>query len=275
LQSLKNWLLMLVKELEAKGIGRPSTYAPIISTIIQRGYVEKDKGKLVPTELGEMVNSVLIKNFSKLFAVKFTKEMEEQLDRVEARDIEKKELLSKFYEKFSESIERFDTREARQSLEEVTGEICEKCGKPMVVKIGRYGRFLACSGYPECKNTRPLNKAPEVEKVGEKCPLCGRELVIKNARYGRFVACSGYPDCDFTKPVSTGVKCPECGDEIVERRTKRGKTFYGCKNYPQCKFSIWNSPIQITCPKCGCSIMEKKGKFLVCPKCGAKEPVSV
>ena len=265
----------MVKELEAKGIGRPSTYAPIISTIIQRGYVEKDKGKLVPTELGEMVNSVLIKNFSKLFAVKFTKEMEEQLDRVEARDIEKKELLSKFYEKFSESIGRFDTREARQSLEEVTDEICEKCGKPMVVKIGRYGRFLACSGYPECKNTRPLNKAPEVEKVGEKCPLCGRELVIKNARYGRFVACSGYPDCDFTKPVSTGVKCPECGDEIVERRTKRGKTIYGCKNYPQCKFSIWNSPIQITCPKCGYSIMEKKGKFLVCPKCGAKEPVSV
>lgn len=265
----------MVKELEARGIGRPSTYAPIIFTIIQRGYVRKEKGKLVPTELGEMVNRVLVKNFSELFDVKFTKEMEEQLDRVEARDIEKKELLSDFYGKFSKSIGRFDTKEARESLEELTDEICEKCGKHMVIKIGKYGRFLACSGYPECKNTRPLNRNSGVEKIGEKCPLCGKDLVIKNSRYGRFIACSGYPDCKFTKPLGTGVRCPECGGEIVERRTKRGKIFYGCKNYPKCHFSMWNHPVQKDCPKCGYGIMGEKGKFLVCPKCGAKVPLGV
>jgi DNA topoisomerase-1 len=263
----------MVKELEAKGIGRPSTYAPIISTIIQRRYVRKEKGKLAPTELGEMVNSVLIKSFSGLFDVKFTKEMEEQLDRVEARDIEKRELLSDFYGKFSKSIGGFNTKKARQSLEEVTDEICEKCGRPMVVKIGKYGRFLACSGYPECRNTRPYSKISDVEKIGEQCPLCGRDLVIKVSRYGRFIACSGYPNCKFTKPLGTGVKCPECGNEIVERRTKRGKTFYGCKNYPKCQFSMWNRPVQKTCPKCGYSIMGEKSKFLVCPKCGAKEQI--
>lgn len=265
----------MVKELEAKGIGRPSTYAPIILTIIHRRYVSKEKGRLVPTELGEMVNSILVKNFSELFNVKFTKEMEEQLDRIEARNIAKRELLSDFYSKFSKSIGSFSTKEARQSLEEVTDEICEKCGKPMVVKISKYGRFLACSGYPKCKNTRPLSNGSNIEKIREKCPLCGSDLVIKNSRYGRFIACSGYPDCEFTKPLGTGVRCPECGGELVERRTKRGKTFYACKNYPKCQFSMWNRPIQKTCPKCGHSIMEEKGKFITCPKCGAKEPVSV
>lgn len=260
----------MVKELETKGIGRPSTYAPIIWTLLQREYVIKDKGKLIPTELGIMVNSVLIKNFQELFNVKFTQSMEEQLDRVEAKDMGKTELLSNFNVKFSKSIAKFDTIKTRESLEEVTDEVCDKCGKQMVVKIGRFGRFLACSGYPQCKNTRPLKKEQE-KKIGEKCPECGKELVIKDSRFGRFIACSGYPECKFTKPLGTGINCPECGNEIIERKTKRGRTFYGCKNYPKCKFSIWNPPFQKTCPECGCSVMEKRKKALVCPKCGYKE----
>lgn len=255
----------MVKELEAKGIGRPSTYAPIISTIIKRGYVKKKEGKLIPTELGEMVSSVLVKNFSQLFDVKFTSEMEEQLDRVEAKDLKKTALLSRFYGNFSKSVARFDTEQVKQSLEEKTDETCEKCGKSMIIKIGRYGKFLACSGYPECKNTKPI--AQEVERVEEECPLCGKDLVIKNSRYGRFLGCSSYPDCKFTKPFSTGIKCPICAGEIVERRTKRGKTFYGCGNYPKCKFFMWTPPVEKSCPKCGYKVMGKRGKSLVCPEC--------
>ena len=208
----------LVKELEDKNIGRPSTYAPIISTLSERKYVKKEKKSLVPTELGFTVNDIMNQYFTDIVDVKFTAAMEDSLDDVESKGADWKNIISEFYGPFSEELVKADKAIEKVEIQDrPTGEVCELCGRPMVIKTGRFGEFMACSGYPECRNTKPI-----------------------------------------VKP--TGVKCPECGKEIVERRSRRGKIFYGCSGYPDCKVSFWYRPVNKTCPKCGSLLIEKKGR---------------
>lgn len=300
----------LVKALESKGIGRPSTYASILGTIQDREYVEKQSGKFYPTETGEIVLELLVTSFQELFDYEYTARMEVRLDRIESGREPWKEAMREFYEHFSraldaakdqmrsvktESIEtdevcekcgskmvikwgkfgRFmacsayptcrNTKEIAKSdplVEEDSSKAkeveCDKCGKPMVLKKGRFGEFMACSGYPECRNTKKIVKSAEESVVKqdipleEKCPECGKNLAIKHGRFGEFVACSNYPDCRYIKLKSTGVDCPrvKCGGSLVERKSRRGKTFYGCSNYPDCDFVLWNKPVPEACPKC-------------------------
>jgi len=323
----------LVKALEENGIGRPSTYAAIISTIQDRDYVRKEQGRFVATEMGRLVNNVLIKSFPEIIDVEFTAKMEAELDDVEDGKRKWVEVLKEFYGPFSQSLKKApDTiREAKKDMEEVTDEVCELCGKKMVIKWGRYGRFLSCSGFPECKNTKELNHqenssnepestdevcekcgSPMVIKVGrygrflacsaypkckntkqigqdkkapdeptnEVCEKCGSPMVIKTGRYGRFLACSRYPECRTARPLSTGVDCPrpDCDGYIGEKRSKRGKVFYGCSNYPDCDFVLWNKPVSRKCPECGAPfLVEKtskaKGDYLACinKECGYSE----
>ncbi|HIE27979.1 TPA: type I DNA topoisomerase, partial [Candidatus Poribacteria bacterium] len=276
----------LVKELEEKGIGRPSTYAAIISTIQDREYVIKENGRFMPTEIGKMVNQALIKSFPDILDVQFTATMENTLDNVEDGKADWVGVLREFYAPFSKSLEAApDTiYNAKKEMEEVSDEVCEKCGKPMIVKWGRYGQFLGCSGYPECKNIKPYHKdeeKPKDEPTDEVCDKCGKPMVIKTSRAGgKFLACTGYPECKNAKPISTGVNCPEpdCDGYIGERRSKRGKIFYGCSRYPDCKFALWNKPVPKSCPECGASfLVEKtskaKGQYLACAnkECGYTE----
>ncbi len=262
----------LVKELEEKGIGRPSTYAQIITTILTRGYVELQERKFHPTELGKTVNDILIKNFPSLFDVGFTAQMEENLDRIERGKDGWVEVLQDFYGPFERMVQEAEGRktELKKGLTEETDISCEKCGRKMVIKWGRNGRFLACSGYPECTNTKPL---PE-DETEERCELCGAKMVVKSGRYGKFLACSNYPQCKFTKPLSTGVRCPQpgCDGYLVARRSKKGRTFYGCSRYPKCNFAIWDKPVAQSCPHCGAPYLVEKrrkgGLYLWCPSCG-------
>ncbi|MCH7761448.1 type I DNA topoisomerase, partial [candidate division TA06 bacterium] len=191
----------LVRELESKGIGRPSTYAPTLSTILGRGYVERKERLLIPTELGMMVNRILIPHFPDLFAIEFSAQMEDKLDKVESGELKWVEVLQEFYPPFEMKLKAFREKSSslKESFQEKTDIQCEKCGNPMVIKLGRYGKFLACSNYPECKNTRPL-ETEGAEQSGEICEKCGKEMVLKQGRYGRFLSCSNYPECDFTKP---------------------------------------------------------------------------
>ena len=258
----------MVKELESKGIGRPSTYAPIISRIIGKDYVRRTERKLVPTDLGESVNKVLVSHFQDIFNVHFTQQMEESLDKVESKEADRLSILKEFYKPFKHDVTQFAQarKEVKKEITDLTDEKCALCGKPMVIKWGRYGKFLACSGFPECKNVKPLESC----ETDEVCPKCGASLVKKEGKYGTFLACPNYPECKFTKPITLGIKCPECKGEILERRTKKGRIFYGCGNYPKCKFAVWYKPIDKKCPSCGYSIMvEKKGE-LICPKCKSK-----
>ena len=264
----------LVKELESKGIGRPSTYASIISTVQTRGYVLKKKRYLYPTELGKIVLQLLLNYFDNIFDYDFTKEMEEQLDEIENGKKDILPILKKFYSSLEKKLLKAgkEIAKAKKDIEEKTDIKCEICGRPMVIKWGKYGKFLACSGYPECKNTKPL----EEEKVEGKCPKCGAPLVIKRGKFGRFVSCSNYPKCDYTSSIKTGVKCPVegCDGDIVEKTTKKGKRFYGCSRYPKCKFALWDKPVNKPCPECGYPLLVEKygrnGVYLKCPKCGAK-----
>ncbi|MFQ5353381.1 MAG: type I DNA topoisomerase [Thermodesulfobacteriota bacterium] len=243
----------LVKELEENGIGRPSTYATIISTIQDRGYVEKEERKLAPTELGTLVNGLLVESFPEILDAEFTAHMEEELDMIEEGKVPWRSLMEEFYTPFSKRLEKARV-EMKSVKEEVTPTelVCEKCSKPMVIKWGRRGKFLACTGYPECKNTGDFTTdesgavkvAERASETDEKCPKCASPMVIKSGRFGRFLACSKYPDCKSTLPYSTGVSCPEdgCGGTLVERRTKKGRTFYGCSRYPDCKHATWKLP---------------------------------
>jgi DNA topoisomerase-1 len=271
----------LIKELEDNGIGRPSTYAQIVSTIKQRKYVETENRKLVPTELGKTVNRILVENFPNIFEVKFTAGMEEELDKIEEGKEEWVRVLEDFYQPFQANLEEVEGKKKRirELTQQKTDETCEKCGSPMIIRWGRNGKFLACSGFPQCKNTKPL---PGDENgtvlVEEKCEKCGAPMMIKISRYGRFLSCSRYPDCKFTRPISTGVRCPEegCGGALVERKTRRGKTFFGCSNYPQCKFATWDRPVSRTCPECGAQfLLEKssktKGRYFKCLRCDYEE----
>ncbi len=327
----------LVKQLEADGVGRPSTYATILSTIQDRGYVTKQGGRFVPTELGMVVTDLLVQNFDDIFQVRYTAQMEEELDEIEEGKRDWREAMREFYEKFQQDLERAEremtdlkrlekptdltcdkcgrpmvikwgrhgsfiacsgypectnTRELTVDLPDLEGadlsadegeEYCENCGRPMVLKRGRFGPFYACSGYPECKTTRrltPEERKPDVP-LEETCPQCGNQLVIRHGRYGEFVACSNYPTCKYVKHKTTGVTCPECGQgEIIERRSRRGRTFYGCSRYPECKFVLWHKPLPEACPQCGHSYLverwSKSGTRIACPSCRyAREPVPV
>ncbi|MGD0135937.1 MAG: type I DNA topoisomerase [Bryobacteraceae bacterium] len=324
----------LVKELESDGVGRPSTYASILSTIQEREYVKKEGGKFAPTELGFVVTDLLLENFKNLFDITYTARMEEELDEIEEGKIDWREAMSEFYERFQKDLEHAERHMTDiKRMEEPTGEDCEKCGKPMVIKWGKFGKFIACTGYPECSNTRELPPDPAsaeglteqdaeeycencgrvmvlkkgrfgqfyacsgypdcktTKQIGgtqkksdvpldEKCPQCGNNLVLKNGRFGEFTACSTYPKCKYVKQKTIGVPCPNCSEgEVVERRSKKGKTFFGCNRYPDCDFVAWGKPLQEKCPDCGSSYLIEKwlkaGPVAQCPngECKFKKPL--
>ena len=271
----------LIKELDRLGIGRPSTYASIVSTIIDRKYIEKVKGSLQPTELGKVTNRILVNGMPEIFNVQFTSVMEEDLDNIEANRKDWLEVLREFYTPFKKSLDHLNEKRQtiKESVQEKTEHKCDLCGAPMLIKWSKNGRFLACSAFPKCKNTRPL-EAPEVELREDKsCPECGSPMVLKEGRFGKFWACSTYPKCRGTLPFTLDINCPEadCDGQIVEKRTRKGKTFYGCSNYPKCKFATWNEPIGRSCPACGHPILERRirksqANALVCPGCKAEFP---
>ncbi len=322
----------LVKELEEKGIGRPSTYAAILTTIQERQYVQKIGGKFIPTEIGLVVTDLLVANFPDIFDVQYTARLEEELDEIEEGKEVWTDALAGFYKKFEkdlryaekhmENIKRMEkpteekcercgsplvikwgkhgsffacsayekgnensctfTKENPIDLPDLDSadvqdtsqeEYCENCGKVMVLKRGRFGQFMACTGYPECKTTRRLDQGKKVPDVPleEKCPKCERTMVLRHGRYGEFVSCSGYPDCKYIKQNFIGVKCPQCKDgELVEKKARRkGNIFYGCSNYPDCDFTSASRPVPETCPECGSPYLVEKylktGVMLVCP----------
>jgi len=262
----------LVKEFEALGIGRPSTYAQIINTILERKYVHREKGKLISTDLGRDVNRLLVLGFPDLFAIDFTANMEEDLDKVESGEDEWLHVVEEFYRPFVLSLERFagQSKELKKSMIAQTDERCERCGKPMVIRWGRNGRFMACSGFPACKNTRPLEQEGAKESTGEVCEKCGSPMEVKTGKFGKFLACSNYPACRNIKSYSLGVKCPleGCDGMIAEKRSKKRRVFYGCNRYPSCKFASWNKPVAISCPACGSpTVTEGKGGGYSCPRC--------
>ncbi len=327
----------LVKKLESDGVGRPSTYASILSTIQDREYVRKDGGKFVPTELGMVVTDLLLESFNDLFDVKYTARMEEELDEIEEGKLEWRVAMAEFYQRFQKDLQHAERHMTDiKRMERPTDLVCEKCGKPMVIKWGKHGSFIACTGYPECTNTRELTvDLPDVDtanlgeqdeaeycencgrpmvlkkgrfgqffacsgypdckttkQIGgeqrkdvpleEKCPQCGSNLVQKYGRYGEFIACSNYPTCKYVKQKTIGVPCPNCSQgEIVERRSKRGRTFYGCNRYPECDFVAWGKPIPEKCPECGSSYLVEKypksGPIAQCPnaECKYKHPLEV
>jgi DNA topoisomerase-1 len=261
----------LVKELEEKGIGRPSTYAAILSTIQDRGYAEKKEARLHPTELGVMVNGLLVKSFPDIVSTDFTAQMEEQLDQVEEGEANWVKLLEGFYKPFKLDLEKAKIEMRNLKAEEKpTDEVCEKCGKPMVIKWGRNGHFLACSGYPECRNTKEFTRnadgsltvMPATRPSDQACPVCSSPMLIKRGRFGEFLACSRYPDCKTTSPLSLGVDCPKpgCGGYMTEKRSRRGKVFFGCSNYSRtkCDFVSWDRPLPQPCPKCGAKFVVQK-----------------
>jgi DNA topoisomerase-1 len=335
----------LVKELEADGVGRPSTYASILSTIQEREYVKKEGGKFVPTELGMVVTDLLLESFQNLFDVTYTARMEADLDEIEEGKMDWRAAMSDFYERFQKDLEYAErnmtdikrmekptdlvcdkcgkpmvirwgrhgsfiactgyneknaegepactnTRELTVDLpdldkadltEQDAEEYCENCGRPMVLKKGRFGQFYACSGYPDCKTTKQIGGEQKKSDVplDEKCPQCGNNLVMKHGRFGEFTACSNYPKCKFVKQKTIGVPCPNCSQgEVVERRSKRGKTFYGCSRYPECDFVAWGKPLAEKCPECGSSYLIEKwlkaGGFAQCPngECKFKRPLA-
>ena len=311
----------LVKALEEKGIGRPSTYAAILTTIQEREYAEKKEGRFRPTDLGLVVNDLLVASFADLFDIRYTARMERELDEIEQGKVPWIKALQDFYGKFATDLSQArDQMKDIRTMEEQTGETCETCAKPMVIRWGRHGRFLACSGYPACKNTRELapdgadsDAAADSEKQAsqEPCPDCGKPMALRKGRFGPFLACTGYPDCKTTRRLGTDgsgrppareirleencprcdqplaikhgrfgeftacssypkcryvkrktleVACPQsdCGGEIVERKSRRGKIFYGCDHYPKCRFVLWNKPIKKACPRCDTGFVLEK-----------------
>ena len=318
----------LVKRLEFDGVGRPSTYASILSTIQEREYVRKEGGRFTPTELGIIVTGLLLESFDDIFEVKYTARMEEELDEIEEGKLDWRVAMAEFYERFDKDLKHAEEHMTDiKRMEEPTGEMCGKCGKPLVLKWGKHGKFIACTGYPECTYTRePDSTDVEVAEQGEEeyCENCGRPMVLKKGRFGTFLACSGYPDCKTTKQIggtqkkdqpldekcpqcqsnlvmkygrfgeftacsnyptckyvkqkTIGVKCPECSEgEIIERRSKKGKTFYGCNRYPDCTFVAWGKPVPEKCSECGSPYMVEKwlkaGAVWQCPNPECKHKV--
>ena len=268
----------LVKELEEQGIGRPSTYASILSTLQEKKYVEKIEGRLHPTDLGKITTEELVKHFPTEMDVAFTAGLEEKLDRISDGESDWKQLLRDFYGPFMKDLAKAGVEMRDVKREEIkTDIVCVKCASPMVIKWGKMGRFLACSGYPECKSTKDFKEVDgkivpiEEQTTDEKCEKCARPMVVKRGRFGRFLACSGYPECKNSKPISIGVACPECKvGYLSERRSKRGKIFFGCQRYPECRFAAWDRPLPETCPSCGSAYLlqkysKKDGPYIGCP----------
>ena len=263
----------LIKFLEENGIGRPSTYTAIITTILTRGYVKRDGKSLVPTPLGEVTNRLMEENFPEIVDYEFTASMETQLDEIERGERSMEKVLSDFYGDFAKALAVAQEKIEKEPVEvpaEVSPFPCEKCGTMMVYKSGRFGRFLACPNYPTCKNTKTIDKdGKPVEKeekapenAGFTCEKCGADMVIRHGRYGDFYACSNYPTCKFTKPktVPTGITCPDCGAAVVMKRGKGRVPFYSCERYPKCKFSVWDVPLSEKCPLCGGMLLYRKSK---------------
>ncbi|HEY3011341.1 MAG TPA: type I DNA topoisomerase [Gemmatimonadales bacterium] len=271
----------LVKELEQLGIGRPSTYSAIISTLSVREYVRVDQRRFFPTELGETVEKIMVSKFPEIFNVEFTSEMEEELDRIEDGELKWQRVLHDFYGPFVKALDAVDMKALVADAhglkpEELAKERCPRCGSAIELRTGRFGPYLACVKYKEaCDYVKSLKKVKVPDRPSdEKCHLCGSDMVIKTGRFGEFLACTTYPKCKGTRSISMGLKCPKCptGD-LTERRTKRGKSFWGCLRYPECDFSTWNRPVPETCPACGWLGMEKKiskaeGESRTCLKCG-------
>ncbi len=241
----------LVKALEENGIGRPSTYAPILSTVTERGYIEKVGRALKPTQLGRDVNDLLTNYFPDVVDLKFTAQMEEELDDIAAGERPWSPVVLDFYQPLKKAL---SVAEKAPALLKPTDETCEVCGRPMGIKWGRFGQFLACTGYPECTNSRPLAEKEEQQAASDEfCPICQSSMVVKTGRFGRFLACVRYPECKGTKTFlkKIGVPCPQDDGAVVERRTKGRRIFYGCSNYPRCDFVSWTRPTGERCPTCG------------------------
>jgi DNA topoisomerase-1 len=268
----------LVKELEEKGIGRPSTYAAILSTIQEKKYVEKVEGRFHPTDLGRITTEELVKHFPTEMDVTFTADLEEKLDLISEGEASWKKVLRDFYTPFKKDLARAEREMRDVKREEIKTDLtCERCNSPMVIKWGKMGRFLACSAYPECKNTKDFKEvegkivALEEEATDETCDKCGRPMVVKRGRFGRFLACSGYPECKNSKAMSIGVACPECKKGyLTQRRSKRGRMFFGCNRYPACKFASWDRPLPEACPACGSPYLlqkhsKREGSYIACP----------
>ena len=259
----------LVKELEDKGIGRPSTYAAIISNIQDREYVNIDQRRFFPTELGLLITELLVENFPDIINVEFTANMEGRLDDIELGKADWVKTMKAFYDNFSKELElaKVQMRDVKRE-ETPTDIVCEKCKANMVIKWGKMGEFLACPNYPECKNTSNFKRdesgkieivIEEVILSDEKCPKCNKQMVERRGKYGRFLACSDYPECKGTKAISIGIKCPTCKEgDISERRTKKGKVFYGCTAYPKCTFATWDKPVNESCPLCSAPFLVEK-----------------
>ena len=276
----------MIKTLEEMGIGRPSTYAPTLETIQFRRYCSKDGGRFFLTELGNLVIELLLKNFPNILDYQFTATMEAGLDQIEGGERQWREVLGEFYATFKVTLEEAVKLIGEEKIEIMTEIPCEKCGKMMVAKWGRHGKFLACSGYPDCKSTRGLKETTDGSIVpeepiatDEKCPKCESPMQVRMGRYGRFLACSRYPDCKSTKAISLGIICPlNCGGEVVSRRARMGRVFYGCNKYPDCKFISWYKPINRACPLCASPYVVEKftktlGPHVACPnkECDYKE----
>jgi DNA topoisomerase-1 len=265
----------LIKELEEKGIGRPSTYAAILSTIKEKEYVKLEKGKFAPTEMGLMVNDLLVVNFPDILDVEFTAQMEENLDKIEEGEKGWVETLKEFYHPFQKDLEMAKVSMRDVKREKIpTDAFCELCGSKMVKRWGKRGYFLACSAYPKCRYTREVEGNEEKKEETEaRCEKCGSPMVVKSGKFGRFLACSDYPTCKFTKPIDTGVHCPQegCDGMMVERRTRKGRTFYSCTNYPRCTYALWDKPIPEKCPQCDFPfLVEKQGKGGTLKRCPNK-----
>ena len=278
----------LIKFLEEKGIGRPSTYTPTITTIISRNYVKRDGKALVPTQLGEVTTKLMNDNFADVVNYRFTAEMESDLDGIENGNVEMNQVLKEFWEGFRKELETAEKNAVGGSLmppPEETDMICEKCGSRMVIKMGRYGKFAACPNYPKCRNTKPLESEAktEEEQVAEpapkkqleiadfKCEKCGGDMVLRTGKFGSFYACINYPKCKFTKQKvkETDVPCPQCGAKVVIKHGRNKTVFYSCERYPDCDFSSWDMPTKEKCPKCGEILFRRKGReSLYCRKNG-------
>ena len=275
----------LVKTLEEYGIGRPSTYASIMNTLVERKYARLDKKRFFPEDVGMVVSDMLVNHFSRYVDYNFTAGLEEELDMVSRGEKQWKPLLKEFWEPFSTLLKQKEGEVSKSDLTtESTDEKCPECGEALVVKLGKRGKFIACSGFKDgCKYTRNVENevAPEAAEPvlsDEMCDKCGKPMLIKDGRYGKYLACSGYPACKniqpLNKPRGTGVACPDCGEgELTEKKSRYGKMFYSCNRYPQCKFALWDLPVKQPCPKCGFPVVvkkvyKKKGEFLKCPKEG-------
>jgi len=253
----------LIKDLEEKGIGRPSTYAPTITTITSRDYVAKEKGYLFPTDMGFLVTDMMEKYFPKIVNEKFTADLENHLDDVASGIINWRDVISNFYESFKKELDIAENEMKEIEIKDEVSDVkCENCGAFMVIKNGRFGKFLACPNYPECKNTKPLNGKEPPEEVDETCEKCGSKMLKRKGKFGEFLACSNYPKCKNTKPIikTIDAPCPRCGKQIAIKFSKAGRRFYGCTGYPDCKYISWYEPTDKKCPECGEMMVLKNNK---------------